>query len=61
MTMRMVTGGILIVAAEQAFAHAHLVGFPHGVFASQVLLPSSLVLLLAGLGFLLWGVATERK
>jgi hypothetical protein len=61
MTMRIVTGGILIAAAEQAFSHAHLVGFPHGVFASQVLLPSSLVLLLAGLGFLLWGVITERK
>ena len=59
--MRTVTGGILIAAAEQAFSHAHLIGFPHGVFASQVLLPSSLVLLLAGLGFLLWGVITERK
>jgi hypothetical protein len=61
MAMRTVTGAILIAAAEQAFAHAHLVGFPHGVFASQVLLPASLVLLLAGLGFLLWGVITERK
>ncbi len=59
--MRTVTGGILIAAAEQAFSHAHLVGFPHGVFASQILLPSSLVLLLAGVGFLLWGVITERK
>ena len=59
--MRTVTGAILIAAAEQAFSHAHLIGFPHGVFASQVLLPTSLVLLLAGLGFLVWGVITERK
>jgi hypothetical protein len=59
--MRMLTGAILIVAAEQAFSHAHLIGFPHGVFASQVLLPTSLVLALAGLAFLIWGVATERK
>ena len=55
--MRTVTGAILIAAAEQAFSHAHLVGFPHGVFASQVLLPASLVLLVAGLGFLVWGVS----
>lgn len=60
-TMRMVTGGILIAAAEQAFAHAHSIGFPHSIFAGQVLLPASLVLLLAGLAFLIWGVITERK
>jgi len=59
--MRMVTGAVLIGAAEQAFSHAHLIGFPHSVFASQVLLPTSLVLLVAGLGFLIWGVVTERK
>jgi hypothetical protein len=59
--MRLVTGAVLLAAAEQAFAHAHLIGFPHGVFASQVLLPSSLVLALVGLGFLTWGVITERK
>ena len=59
--MRMVTGAILIAAAEQAFAHAHSISFPHSVFASEVLLPSSLVLLVAGLGFLIWGAITERK
>ncbi len=59
--MRTVTGGILILAAEQAFAHAHSIGFPHGLFASQVLLPSSLVLLVVGLLFLVWGVIAERK
>lgn len=59
--MRMVAGSILIAAAEQAFAHAHMIGFPHSVFASEVLVPASLVLLVAGLGFLIWGVVTERK
>lgn len=59
--MRMVTGAILIAVAEQAFAHAYLIGFPHSVFAIQMLVPASLVLLLAGLGFLIWGTVTERK
>jgi hypothetical protein len=57
----MVTGAILIAAAEQAFSHAQLIGFPNAVFASQVLWPASLVLLVAGLGFLIWGLFTERK
>jgi hypothetical protein len=59
--MRMLTGAILIAAAEQAFAHAHLIGFPHSAFAREVLLPASLVFVLFGLGFLVWGVITERK
>lgn len=59
--MRLVTGAILLAAAEQAFAHAHMIGFPHGDFASQVLWPVSVVLALLGLGFLTWGVLTERK
>ena len=59
--MRTVTGAILIAAAEQAFSHAHLIGFPHGVFASQVLMPTSAVVLGAGLLFLVWGVLTEPK
>ncbi len=59
--MRMVTGAILIAAAEQAFAHAHSIGFPHAVFASQVLMPGSVVLLGVGLVFLLWGILAERK
>jgi len=55
--MRMVTGAILIAAAEQAFSHAHLIGFPHSFFASEVLLPTSLVLVVVGLGCLIWGTA----
>ena len=59
--MRMLTGAILIASAEQAFSHAHLVGFPYAVFAREVLLPTSMVLALAGLAFLVWGILVERK
>ena len=59
--MRMVTGALLIAAAEQAFSHANLIGFPYRAFACEVLYPTSLVLLVFGLGFLIWGVVTERR
>lgn len=59
--MRMLTGAVLIAAAEQAFSHAHLIGFPHSALAKEVLLPASMVLAVGGLGFLIWGVITERK
>ncbi len=59
--MRMVTGAIFILAAEQAFSHAHQIQFPHQIFALQVLVPISLVLALIGIAFLIWGVFSERK
>ena len=59
--MRMLTGAVLVVGAEQAFSHAHLIGFPHATFARSVLLPASYVLLGIGVVFLLWGVLTERR
>lgn len=59
--MRIVAGAILILAAEQAFANALLVRFPHDTFANQVLLPASCALLLLGAGFLVWGVLTEPR
>lgn len=59
--MRMVTGAILLLSAEQAFAHAHLVGFPNVEFVREVLIPVSLVLALLGIGFLIWGLIAERK
>lgn len=59
--MRTVSGAVLILAAEQAFSHAHLVGFPHEVFVRQVLLPTSAMLVLLGAGLLVWGIITERK
>lgn len=59
--MRMITGSILILSAEQAFAHAHSTPFPNQVFANEILFPSSLVLAAIGLGCLIWGVIVERK
>ena len=59
--MRTVTGAILLLTAEQAFAHAHLVGFPNVAFVRQILIPASLLLALFGLAFVVWGVLTERK
>jgi hypothetical protein len=59
--MRMLTGAVLLAAAEQAFAHAYLIGFPHSALAKEVLLPASMVLAGGGLAFLIWGVITERK
>jgi len=59
--MRIVAGAVLILAAEQAFANALLVRFPHDAFANQVLLPASGALLLIGAAFLIWGVFTEPR
>ncbi len=59
--MRMISGTILLLAAEQAFAHAHMIGFPHATYARNVLFPASYVLLGLGVAFLAWGVFTERQ
>ena len=59
--MRMITGGLLMVGAEQAFAHALLIRFPNETFGQQVLLPASAALLAMGAGFMLWGLITERR
>lgn len=56
---KLIAGSLLIVAAEQAYAHTWLIGFPHHVHASEVLVPASVVLLTLGLGMLLWGIWTE--
>ena len=59
--MRTITGAVLILAAESAFAHAHLIGFPHQPYARDVLLPLSAALGAVGVVFLIWGVVVERK
>ena len=59
--MKMLTGAILILTAEQAFAHAHLVGFPHNLFVNDVLVPTSLVLAILGIISLIWGILTEWR
>ena len=59
--MRTITGAILILAAEQAFAHAHLVGWPHHVYVRTILIPTAAVLATVGVGVLIWGFLSERK
>ena len=52
--MRMITGALLLLVAEQAFYHAHSIGFPHYRFVNEVLLPLSG--LLGVIGVVLIGV-----
>ena len=59
--MRTITGAILILAAEQAFSHAYLIGFPHQAYAQTILVPCSIALLLTGIAVLIWGLFTDRK
>lgn len=59
--MRMLTGAILILSGVHAFGYAHSVGFPERIYVEQVLSPTSLVLALAGVGFLIWGVISDGK
>ncbi|MCA9037269.1 MAG: hypothetical protein KDA91_19170 [Planctomycetaceae bacterium] len=60
-SMRMITGALLILAAEQAFAHALLVPFPNNVFATEFLYPVSMVLAVLGIGFLIWGIVSDQR
>ena len=59
--MRTISGALLLLTAEQAFAHAHSASFPNEPFVREVLLPTSGFLALAGLLLLVWGLFTERK
>jgi hypothetical protein len=59
--MRALAGAILILTAEQAFAHAFLVGFPHQSFVQSILLPVSGTAAVLGMGFLVMGFFTDRK
>jgi len=55
----MLTGAILLTAAEQSYAHSCLIPFPHHESAVQIFVPASVVLLALGMIFLVWGVITE--
>lgn len=59
--MRALTGAILILAGEQAFSHAFLIGFPHQIFAQKILIPCAGLAVLAGLAFLVWGSLHDQK
>jgi hypothetical protein len=59
--MKLLTGAILLVGAEQAFAHSLLVQFPNQDVASRILVPASLVLLTMGTLFMFWGLMSEVR
>lgn len=59
--MKMVSGALLLVASEQAFAHAKLVQFPNEDAAASVLMPASVVFLALGALLLVWGLLTESR
>ena len=58
--MKLPSGALLLVGAEQAFAHAKLVQFPNQD-ASSVLIPVSLIMLVLGTLLMIWGLLTECR
>jgi hypothetical protein len=59
--MRTISGALLLLTAEQSFAHAHSASFPNQPFVHEVLFPASGFLAAAGLALIVWGLLTERK
>ena len=59
--MKLISGAILVLAAEQAYAHAQLVQFPNHESAAAVLVPGSLVLVVLGILMIIWGLLTEVR
>lgn len=59
--MKLLSGTILLLAAEQAFAHAQLVQFPNHDDATAVLIPASVVFLILGSILLIWGLLSEVR
>jgi len=57
--MRMLSSAVLLLAAEQSFAHAHLIGFPSHDIAATILFPAALVFLVLGGLLMTWGLVTE--
>ena len=58
--MKLITGAILLLAAEQAYAQAHLIQYPNTP-AADVLVPASLVFLVLGVLILVWGLLSEVR
>lgn len=60
-TMKMLSGSVLLLAAEQAFAHAQLTQFPNHDDASAVLIPASVVFVSLGSILWIWGLLSEIR
>lgn len=59
--MKILSGAVLLVGAEQAFAHALMIQFPHQDTASKVLVPASVVMLAMGALLVVWGLLIEVR
>lgn len=59
--MKLLSGSVLLVGAEQAFAHAQLVQFPNQNTATTVLIPASIVMLTMGSLLLVWGLVSDAR
>lgn len=59
--MKMISGAVLMLAAEEAFAHAQLVQFPNHETAWSVLVPASVVFLALGCLLMVWGLVTDAR
>lgn len=59
--MKLLSGTILLLTAEQAFAHAQLAQFPNHEDAKAVLIPASVVFLALGSILLIWGLLSEVR
>ncbi|MBD3673996.1 MAG: hypothetical protein HUJ26_10775 [Planctomycetaceae bacterium] len=57
--MKLITGALLLLIAELAYAHTHLMQFPHHEAARVVLIPASVISASLGSLFLLWGILAE--
>lgn len=59
--MKLLCGTLLLMAAEQAYAHANLVQFPNQDSAARVLVPASVVFLALGILMTIWGLVVEAR
>ena len=59
--MRLIAGAILLLAAEQAYAHAQLVPFTNRDMALRVFIPAALGLSIFGGLLILWGLFTDGR
>lgn len=59
--MKLLSGAVLLVGAEQAFAHSLLVQFPNQDTGARVLVPASVVMLAMGVVLVIWGLLTEGR
>lgn len=59
--MKLLSGTLLLLAAEQAYAHANLVQFPNQDSAARVLLPAAVVFLALGVLLTGWGLLAEAR